>query len=397
MKKALFNKKRIFAFCCVVMIAFSADCNIKTVEAKTVQELQNERAALAQKTKNAKAALEEAKKNQVSMKQEIDAMDHLVVAASEEYNKSLEDLEEVKGRLAQSEADLEAAEKEREEHIEIFGERIKFFYENGNYGYMDVIFQSKSIGDMLSRMQYVEEIMQYDKKMLDALEIIEERIDRKIIQIEEEKKAVEAIVAENKKIKDELDAIYAEKNAMLRAYENDEKKYNQMILNNEATSLKIEQLIKEAQTATTVKTVYTGGKLNWPVPAKVASSSSLSSGFVNRISPITGKREKHTGYDIPAPYGSNIVAAEAGTVIYSGWMSGYGNTIMINHGGGIVTLYAHNSSLVAKKGESVSRGQTVAKCGSTGWSTGNHCHFEVRVNGSAVSPEPYLGVKNVSY
>ncbi len=96
-------------------------------------------------------------------------------------------------------------------------------------------------------------------------------------------------------------------------------------------------------------------------------------------------------------FGSNIVAAEAGTVIYSGWMSGYGNTIMIDHGGGLVTLYGHNSSLVVSKGQSVTRGQVIAKCGSTGNSTGNHCHFEVRANGKAVSPEPYLGVANVNY
>ena len=205
-----------------------------------------------------------------------------------------------------------------------------------------------------------------------------------------------------------------EKKAKLQAYESDEKKYQEMIASNEKASQNVERLINQAaaEAAKSAKssksssggskgssgggTVYTGGKLNWPVPAKACFSSSLSSGFVNRVSPISGRREHHTGYDIPAPYGSAIVAAESGTVIYSGWMSGYGNTIMISHGGGLVTLYGHNSSLVVSKGQTVSRGQTVAKCGSTGWSTGNHCHFEVRVNGGAVSPASYLGVANIS-
>ena len=139
------------------------------------------------------------------------------------------------------------------------------------------------------------------------------------------------------------------------------------------------------------------GDLGWPVPCKPASSKSLSSGFVDRINPISGKREHHSGYDIPAPAGADIIAAEAGTVIYSGWQRGYGKTIIIDHGGGLHTLYAHNSQLVVQKGQKVSRGQTVSKCGSTGNSTGNHCHFSVLLHDKYVNPEPYLGVPNVTF
>ena len=158
----------------------------------------------------------------------------------------------------------------------------------------------------------------------------------------------------------------------------------------------INQLLAE-QSSSKSSFVYTGGQLNWPVPSRAPSSSSLSSGYVTRDRPIGNGSEFHTGYDIPASYGSAVVAAEAGTVIYAGWMSGYGNTVMINHGGGLVTLYGHNSSLTFSKGDTVTRGQQVAKIGSTGNSTGNHCHFEVRVNGSHTSPEPYLGVPNIGY
>ncbi len=302
----------------------------------------------------------------------------------------------------------------REQQFEVFGERIKFFYEKGDTGYLDIVLESKSISDMLARMQYVEDIMQYDNKLLDNLKEAEQTIKVKTAEIAEEKAEVEELVKENEAKQQELNKALDEKKAKLQAYESDEKKYQEMIASNEKASQNVERLINQAaaEAAKSAKssksssggskgssgggTVYTGGKLNWPVPAKAASSSSLSSGFVNRVSPITGRREHHTGYDIPAPYGSAIVAAESGTVIYSGWMSGYGNTIMISHGGGLVTLYGHNSSLVVSKGQTVSRGQTVAKCGSTGWSTGNHCHFEVRVNGGAVSPASYLGVANIS-
>ena len=188
------------------------------------------------------------------------------------------------------------------------------------------------------------------------------------------------------------------KESLMKQYEKNEAKYEKLIESNMKASQEAEVLINQLlkQSGNEPATAsYSGGQLGWPVPCKVPASSSLSSGFVYRKKPIGSGYEYHSGYDIPAPYGSDIVAAEGGTVIYSGWMNGYGNTIMINHGGGIVTLYAHNSSLVVAKGATVTRGQVVAKCGSTGNSTGNHCHFEVRLNGTAVSPEPYLGVKNI--
>lgn len=415
MKKFVLQAKKILAAACIVFMSAAVFTpSSVVVEAKTLKQLKSERQSLSQKTQQAKNALAAAQKQKAGMQQEIDALDKVVAAASEELNKSREDLEDVSNRLEESQAALEKATAEREQQFEVFGERIKFFYEKGDTGYLDIVLESKSISDMLARMQYVEDIMQYDNKLLDNLKEAEQTIKVKTAEIAEEKAEVEELVKENEAKQQELNKALDEKKAKLQAYESDEKKYQEMIASNEKASKNVERLINQAaaEAAKSAKssksssggskgssgggTVYTGGKLNWPVPAKAASSSSLSSGFVNRVSPITGRREHHTGYDIPAPYGSAIVAAESGTVIYSGWMSGYGNTIMISHGGGLVTLYGHNSSLVVSKGQTVSRGQTVAKCGSTGWSTGNHCHFEVRVNGSAVSPASYLGVANIS-
>lgn len=415
MKKFVLQAKKILAAACIVFMSAAVFTpSSVVVEAKTLKQLKSERQSLSQKTQQAKNALAAAQKQKVGMQQEIDALDKVVAAASEELNKSREDLEDVSNRLEESQVALEKATAEREQQFEVFGERIKFFYEKGDTGYLDIVLESKSISDMLARMQYVEDIMQYDNKLLDNLKEAEQTIKVKTAEIAEEKAEVEELVKENEAKQQELNKALDEKKAKLQAYESDEKKYQEMIASNEKASQNVERLINQAaaEAAKSAKssksssggskgssgggTVYTGGKLNWPVPAKAASSSSLSSGFVNRVSPITGRREHHTGYDIPAPYGSAIVAAESGTVIYSGWMSGYGNTIMISHGGGLVTLYGHNSSLVVSKGQTVSRGQTVAKCGSTGWSTGNHCHFEVRVNGGAVSPASYLGVANIS-
>ena len=250
------------------------------------------------------------------------------------------------------------------------------------------------------RMQHVEEIMNYDNNLLNELKDTEEVIRQKTEDVAQEEKETSKLVEEQKITLASLESLKAEKSATMKAYEQDEAKYDQIVKSNEAASQEVARLIAQATAAAASsggeEVVYTGGKLNWPVPSRAASSSSLSSGFVNRKRPIGSGWEKHTGYDIPAAYGANIVAAEGGTVITAGWVNGYGNTVMINHGGGIVTLYGHNSSLTVSRGQKVTRGQTIAKCGSTGNSTGNHCHFEVRVNGSPVNPASYLGVANIS-
>lgn len=369
----------------------------QVVEAKTLSQLKNERDQLAKKSADAKKQLESLKKDMASVQDEIDALDKVIQATQNELDKAQEDLNEVTKRLEQSKIDLEKAIEERDKQFEVFKKRIKYLHENGTIGYLEIVLKAESFSDALLRMQYVQDIMNYDKELLQKLEENQKLIEKKTKDIEEEQKEAKVILDEQQKKMNELDSIMAQKSATIKSYEQNEAKYEQLIASNEKASKQVEQLINQAMASSNSGgTVYTGGKLNWPVPARSASSSSLSSGFVSRNRPIGKGTEFHTGYDIPAPYGSNIVAAEGGRVIYSGWMSGYGYTIMIDHGGGLVTLYGHNSKLVVSKGTTVKRGQVVAKCGSTGNSTGNHCHFEVRLNGKAVSPEPYLGVKNIS-
>ena len=392
--------KKLFICIMSSMIAFSLFVAPTQVSAatKTLQQLQTERANLQKKTEEAKKNLAEAKKKKQSVEQEVAALDQTLNAANEQLEKVEADLAEVQKRLEESKQMLEQATQNKENQLTVFGQRVKYIHENGNTGYLDVILESKGLNDLLMRMQHVEEIMEYDNNLLNELKDTEKVIREKKEEVEQEEKETEQLLQEQKTTLASLESLKEEKMATVKAYAQDEAKYDQLVKSNEAASQEVARLIASATSASSGNdtVVYTGGKLNWPVPARAASSSSLSSGFVNRKRPIGSGWEKHTGYDIPAPYGSNIVAAEGGTVITAGWVNGYGNTVMINHGGGIVTLYGHNSSLTVSRGQKVSRGQVIAKCGSTGNSTGNHCHFEVRLNGSAVNPEPYLGVANIS-
>ena len=364
---------------------------------KTLQQLQTERDDLKKKTEEAKKNLAEAKQKKQSVEQEVAALDQTLNAENAQLEKVETDLAEVQKRLEESKKMLEEASENKQKQLTVFGQRVKYIHENGNTGYLDVLLDSKDVSDLLMRMQHVEEIMDYDNNLLSDLKNTEQIIRQKKEDVEQEEAETAELVEEQKAVLASLEKLKQEKMATVQAYAQDEAKYDQLVKSNEAASQEVSKLIAAATASSNNDTVvYTGGKLNWPVPSRAASSSSLSSGFVNRKRPIGSGWEKHTGYDIPASYGSNIVAAEGGTVITAGWVNGYGNTVMINHGGGIVTLYGHNSSLTVSKGQTVSRGQVIAKCGSTGNSTGNHCHFEVRVNGSAVNPASYLGVANIS-
>lgn len=369
-------------------------------EAKTLTELQNERDQLSKQTKEAQQKLKEAQQKQADVEAEITAMDDVINAAQKELDSAQADLDDVTARLEASQKALEEANIKREQQFVTFSGRMRFFYENSRLSYLDILLQSEGFSDMLRRLQYIDDIMSYDQNLLTELTATQNEIKTRTEEIKVEKEQSEYLLGVAQEKMDSLDAIVAEKRRLVESYAQDEAKYNQLISSNEKASQEAQAMINKllAESSSSKSTyVYTGGQLNWPVPSRAASSSSLSSGYVSRNRPIGRGSEFHTGYDIPASYGSAVVAAEAGTVIYAGWMSGYGNTIMINHGNGLVTLYGHNSSLTVSKGDTVSRGQQVAKIGSTGNSTGNHCHFEVRVNGSHTNPEPYLGVPNIGY
>ena len=361
-------------------------CPMYTSSAATIAELQAKRQSLSNSTQQAKKEIENLKSKKLSAEEEMEAMDKVLTSIQAEVDAAQADLDYLTARLEAAEEELQVATEKRQAQFELLGSRLKFLQQKGSTGYLEILLEAESFSDLFLRMQYVNDIMIFDKDILDQLQAIQETIQQKRDEIEESRAAQEEVVRLQQEKLEEQQEIVDEKKALVASYQSDLKKYEQMIAANEKADQEVlNQIARQQGSSSTV--YYTGnGKLGWPVPGY----SRVSSGFVTRTSPITGKTESHSGLDIPANYGTPIVAAEAGKVTYSGWMNGYGNTIIIDHGGGLSTLYGHNSSLVAKKGQVVSRGQTVAKCGSTGWSTGNHCHFSVLKNGSYVNPQNYL-------
>ncbi len=375
--------------------------SVPSVYAKSVSELEKQRKQLARESENALDEIKDLKSKKLSVEEEMEKMDKAMNSLQAEMNMAQEELDRLEASLEKSQRELDDATQKREEQFALLGKRLKYLQQKGASGYLEILLEAEGFSDLFLRMQYVNDIMEYDKQLLDELQKTQELIAEKTKQIEEDKVAQEKVVQEYNAKYASMEKVLAEKKAMIASYEKDVNKYEQLIAaNKKADQAVLAELAQQQRSypQASQEVYYTGGgSLGWPVPARAASSSSLSSGFVRRRNPVTGRSESHSGYDIPAPYNSAIVAAEGGTVTYSGWMNGYGYTIMINHGGGLTTLYGHNSSLTVSKGQKVSRGQTIAKCGSTGMSTGNHCHFSVLVNGSYVNPESYLGVPNVRY
>lgn len=392
--------KRFIILAVSAIVMFAAVPPIASF-AKSSAQLKKEKEQMEKNIKDMKAALEDVREKQETIAAEIIELDIKVAEAQYELDIVTDELNEITERLEESEAQLAQAIIDRDEQEELFKKRIKFVHENGYSGYIEIILESENITDLFIRTQYINDIMEYDKNTLTMLQETMELIDRKTKEIAEDKAEQEIVVAEYQKRKDEWDKALAEKQAAAEQYELDEANYIQSIADWEDASKNIETLIKEAQEAearaaaeaakkqsssSSGTYTYSGGKFSWPVPGY----SRISSEYGYRDGIFVSGREFHTGLDIPAAYGSNIVSAADGKVITSGYIRGYGYTVMVSHGDGLVTLYGHNSSLAVSVGDWISAGDVIAYAGSTGNSTGNHCHFEVRLNGSHTNPWSYL-------
>jgi murein DD-endopeptidase MepM/ murein hydrolase activator NlpD len=360
--------------------------------AKSINDLNNEKKQLNNQADNAKEALNQTKNAQQAVFSEINQLDSNIEKTETELSSIENQLSDTKLTLATTEKELQEAIAKKNTQYETTKKRIKYLYENGNIGYLDVLLDSKNFSDFLNRFEYVNDIVQYDSKVFKKMQAVQQDIEIKVLEIETKKKSIELLAKEQLNKKHGLEETKSQKAQVLAKLESDEVAYQKKLDQIEADNKEVERLIKKAQEEAARKAAasgaskYTGGVMMWPLNGYY----NISSGYGARTSPIYGSSEVHRGIDIPAPRGTSVLAASEGTVIFAGWNNSYGNMIIIDHGGGISSVYAHNSSLVAREGQNVKRGDVISKVGSTGDSTGNHLHFEVRVNGAHTSPLKYL-------
>ncbi len=275
---------------------------------------------------------------------------------------------------------LAKAEKSLAERTRILNKRIRDIYQNGQVSYLDVLLGATDFGDFTTRADLLKRVLAQDATLITKVKLERELVTQKKAELERDRLAIlelEKVAAAKKNV---IESRRNEREQVLNSavYERDtaERAYQEL----QETSRRIEQMIRNIQSGNRDAT----GALIWP------ASGPITSPYGWRTHPIFGTQRYHSGIDIGADYGEPIRAADGGVVIYADWMGGYGKAVIIDHGGGVSTLYAHSSELLVGEGQRVYKGQVVARIGSTGYSTGPHLHFEVRQNGSPVNPLGYL-------
>lgn len=350
-------------------------------------------------------AREDAKEAASKKKEAQEILDNLKAAKSniEDYiiqlDKSLNELQieithleqnqkELQESIEETKKNLEIARSAQEEQYESMKQRIQMVYESGNKRYLDVLLTATSMTDMINKTEYVSQVSLYDYNTLKELKSAKEQVANLKLKLDKDLASNQALQKEVNEQKETMEALVDEKSQQVAQYDKsiegqqaEVDKYAQAQAEAEAIIAAAEQNASSSSTSS-----YSGGIFTWPVPGY----NQITSYFGNRNAPTAGASSYHKGIDIACDTGASVVAAASGTVIVATYNYAEGNYICIDHGGGVVTVYMHNSSLLVSVGETVSAGQQIAAAGSTGYSTGPHCHFGVRVDGTYVDPLGYL-------
>ena len=285
-------------------------------------------------------------------------------------------------------SELEVAEDALSEKEAQFAKSVRTTYELGDTSYLEVLLNSSSFSDMLTRIEMITDVMDYNKKVVAEYTAAKEDIEQKRDDLQNTQDSQKEYQKNLSYKVDELAASEAEQAALqesLEAYKAEsEAEYDRISSEMQDVSNQIAELSR--QSAANGSVPMGDGTLIWPTP----SCTTTNSAYGYRVHPIYGTVKFHAGEDIPAGYGAQILAAASGTVVTAGWVSGYGNYTVIDHGGGLMTAYGHQSSFAVSVGDVVTQGQVIGYVGSTGNSTGPHLHFEVYVNGSTVDPKSYF-------
>lgn len=350
---------------------------------QTVDDLKKQQKNINQQIDKTKNEIKAMQKKTENVSREIEDLDIKMDNAATELQRVEDTLVGLNNQIDITLKELQDAEEKLSDQEDIFNKRLRAMYMNGNVGYIEVLLSSGDITEFLSRKDMIQEIAEYDKELIVFMKEQRDIIDSKKVELEAQRASVEVTKAKLEARKRDLERVTREKEDLMSRLKQDIKAYEREYdkLNDYAKQIesKIFKLQRESGP-------YSGGKMAWPVPGY----SRITSSYGYRIHPIFKVKKLHTGIDIGAPTGAAVTAAADGTVIFAEWLGGYGKAMMVDHGGGIVTLYAHNSSFVASVGKKVKRGETIAKIGSTGNSTGPHLHFEVRRNGAYVDPLGWL-------
>lgn len=372
--------------CVVLAFLLCSFSIISYVQAEEMEDLKIQQEELQNQIDDATGELESVQDELSENLQQIQKLDEKIQASQEQLEELTTKITELQEQIDEVEEKLEVAEERYNKQKEILEVRLVTMYETSDTQYLDVILSSRSVSDFLSNYFLITELTNYDTELLDdmkaqkdEIELTKKKLDNAKEQyatMKQNETKTAKILENTKSVRENFIAKLSEQEQEIQA-KIDEYNAEFEKVNKEILSLALQG----------IDTQYIGGELAWPIPGYTR----ITSKYGMRTHPITGVYKLHTGVDVSAPMGANFVAANDGIVTKAGFNGAYGNMVIIDHGGGVSTLYAHGSEIMVQVGDTVKRGETVVlKVGSTGYSTGPHAHFEVRLNGVVTDPIPYI-------
>ena len=380
---------------CLIIVSFSINVfsvdenqeTNSTAENKTLEEQQKE---LNTKIDESNTKLEYVQGEMGETLKKVEELNDSITDYEAQYSDLENQITTLENQIKTNSAQIQEIQEEYDRKEKILKRRTVALYEAGETTYLDFLLTSKSIVEFLSNYFMISEIIEYDNNLLEELDYKRTKLEEAKQKQEEQEK--ELRVAKNKINSTNIllnNTKILKENYMLKLTD-EEKALQEQIAQYKEEQADLERKILASINWTgTMSIKFTGGVMVWPIAME---GTYITSGYGNRLHPIQGVYKNHAGIDISGSNvnGAPVVAAADGVVTYAGWIGGYGNCIIINHGSGIVSLYGHGSETVATVGQVVKQGDIIMKVGSTGNSTGPHVHFEIRKNGEVVDPIPYL-------
>ena len=390
------NKKIISVIAVIMAVLMLASLVVSMIpvsafadEPEGLSDLKAQKEQLSNQVKDCMERLQALKDQQANVLEQKAALDEQKKLANEQLKIIAKEIDQCSELIAEKAKEVDAAKNKEERQLERYRGRVRAMEERGTVSYWSVLFQSSSFEELLGAMDFISEVMEADQRVIDDLRVLQAQIAEKQQTLEtslaEQQSAKEALAVKNNELRDQR----TEATGLIKEMEENEADYKDVLAEIEAeeekTQKEIVRLSKELAAQQGNTTVTYGGYI-WPV----TTSKRVTSPFGKRNTGIKGASTYHEAIDIANSYGTPIYASDGGTVTYSGWRGGYGYLVIIDHGNGYQTYYGHNSSLVVSVGEHVYKGQQIARMGSTGVSSGNHCHFGILINGTFVNPLNYL-------
>lgn len=401
--KRYFIKGILFCFLCLTLIftmntevyadrISDLEASIQEKEAE-IDAAEKEKKELAAGLTNVEKVKKELEKSKANLTAYVNELDIAVANIQDKIDTLTGQIAEKEAEIRQTKKELEEAERTEAEHYAAMQNRMQSLYEQGDGYYLELLSQSGSFADFLNRLDYIEQISQYDYNLLIEYRDVVEYVSLCKAKLEVEQEVLNEAKAAAEAEQKAMEELITAKEAEIRAYEEDITKKEELIAAYEAEIAEQTAVIEALEAAVEAdreslwgERVYNGGMFCWPAP----SYTRISDNYGYRLHPILNVQQFHTGVDMAAPGGTPILAAYDGVVVQAAYNPSMGNYVMIDHGSGLFTIYMHAQKLLVSTGDEVARGEKIATVGTTGRSTGNHLHFGVRLNGSYVSPWGYI-------